>query len=93
MQTLSITSAARQFNLPRDTVLDAVRDGRLTAVRDRRGILRIKVDAVLGFCGPANPVAEMQHDGNVVRLGVMRADRLAQVIAQQTRLLQEFRPE
>jgi excisionase family DNA binding protein len=86
---LSITMAAKQFDMPRDTVLDAVRDGRLKAVRDRRGVLRIDLSAMLSFCGSKGKASEAPRCGNVVPLGAMRADRLSYVVAQQSRLLRE----
>ena len=87
---LSITSAAKQFNLPRDTILDAVRDGRLEAARDRRGVLRIEVSALIRFCGIAPSRSEKPEFGTVIQLRGMKEDRLARVIEQQGRLLREI---
>jgi hypothetical protein len=86
---LSITAAAQQCKLPRDTLLNAVRAGRLKAARDRHGILRIEEQALLGFCTvPAAPEAQRSAEA-LAHLRVMRSDRLSLVLAQQRRLLHQ----
>jgi excisionase family DNA binding protein len=86
---LSITSAAKQFNLPRDVILNAVRDGRLDAVRDRGGVLRIKVEALLGFLAPPAPPSGRCREAEITSLSVMKSDRLPLVAAQHIRLLRD----
>jgi excisionase family DNA binding protein len=86
---LSITSAAQQFKLPRDTLLNAVRAGTLKAARDRRGVLRIEEQALLGFCAAPAASEEKRPNETLIRLRVMRTDRLPLVLAQQRRLLRE----
>ena len=85
---LSITSAAQQLKLPRDTLLNAVRSGVLKASRDRRGVLRIEEQAVLEFCGARKGTPAQEPSGLIVPLQIMRSDRLHQVLTQQRRLLQ-----
>ena len=86
---LSITSAAQQFKLPRDTLLNAVRAGMLQAARDRRGVLRIDEQALLGFCAAMTALEGQGSDETLIRLRAMRTDRLPLVLAQQRRLLRE----
>lgn len=88
---LSITAAAKHFNLPRDLILDAVRDRRLSAVRDRRGILRVDPSSVGRLCPPNAPLPAGEREV-IIPLRVIGADRLAVVIAQQSRLLRELSP-
>lgn len=86
VQMLSITSAARQFKLPRDVLLNAVREGTLNAVRDGRGILRIKADELDRFCRPGLPT-QAPREAVVIFLEAMQAERFPWVLAQQRRLL------
>jgi excisionase family DNA binding protein len=85
----SITQASRELYLPRDTLLDAVRDGSLRAVRDRRGILRIDRRALHAFVARQGLPRPPASDAAVIPLGVMRPDRLALVQAQTRRLRRE----
>jgi hypothetical protein len=85
---LSIMTTPKQFCVPRDVILNATRDGRLSAVRDRHCILCVDPSAVLRLCRANTPAPRATVSG-AVPLRLLGADRLALVIAQQAHLLRE----
>ena len=100
---LSITAAARHLNLPRDTVLKAIHQQKLRAIRDQRGTPRILMEDLQAFqasrtpaqieikVAPAtSPARRYTISEGVIWLSVAAAERVPYLIAQHHRITREM---